>query len=103
MTDTQAFARTMQRELSAFMDKRSPGKRHRRRPVQRPTPPKTKDVLVVKLVVRKRYIAPDEVFYHFSDRLSQLEAEIDAKRAAVEAGYPVFGYVVYVKRGAVAK
>lgn len=98
MTDTQEFARNMQRELNAFNEKRSPGQRPRR-PAKRHAPARNSSVIVVKLVIRKRRIAADEVYYHFSERLSELEAEIEAKRAAVAAGYPVFGHVVYVKRG----
>lgn len=98
MTDTQEFARKMQRELNAFNEKRSPGQRPRR-PAKRHAPAHNRSVIVVKLAVRKRYIAADEYYYHFSERLSELEAEIDAKRAAVADGYPIFGHTVYVKRG----
>ncbi|MGP9633719.1 hypothetical protein ACT3R7_11700 [Halomonas sp. AOP43-A1-21] len=98
MNSSNDFARRMQRELDEFNAKRSPGKRTRR-PATRYQPEPNKHVITVKLVVRKRYIAADEYFYHFSERLSELEAEIEAKRAAVAAGYPIFGYVVYVMRG----
>ncbi|MDX5979612.1 hypothetical protein [Vreelandella alkaliphila] len=96
MTNTQEFARRMKRELDAFNDKRSPGQRPRR-PVKRHKPESARHLLVVKLAVRKKHIAQDEPYYHFSERLSQLEAEIDAKREAVAAGY-IVGHVVFIKK-----
>lgn len=95
--DTKAFARAMERELNAFNEKRRPTRP--RRPKHRAAPSHNRDVIVVKLVVREKQLAADVPFLHISDRLSCLEAEIEARKAARGAGYPVFGHVVYIKRG----
>lgn len=38
---------------------------------------------VIQLIVRNNPIGPEYVFTHVSDKLSRLEAEIDAKKAAL--------------------
>lgn len=48
---------------------------------------------IVRLAVRKKRIAIDEMFEHRSDKLSKLEAQLDAEKAARKAGYPIIGYV----------
>lgn len=52
-----------------------------------------KPVYLVKIAVRKRQLSMDYIFEFYSTKLSRLEAQIDAKKAAKEAGYPIFGHV----------
>lgn len=55
-------------------------------------------VYLVKLGVRKKRIAFDEMFEFESPKLSRLEAQLDAERAARAAGYPIIGYVYSIDR-----
>lgn len=52
-----------------------------------------KPVYLVKLAVRKRQLSMDEIFEYYSPKLSRLEAQIDAEKAAKQAGFPIFGHV----------
>lgn len=52
-----------------------------------------KPVYLVKLAVRKRQLTMDNIFEYYSPKLSRLEAQIDAKKAAKQAGFPIFGHV----------
>lgn len=49
---------------------------------------------IVKLVVRKKKMSMlDEVFEFESPKISELEARLDAEKAARAAGYPIIAYV----------
>ena len=53
---------------------------------------------IVRLAVRRKQIALDEMFEYRSDKLSKLEARLDAEKAAKKAGYPIIGYVYSIDK-----
>ncbi|MCL7942253.1 hypothetical protein M8009_18400 [Halomonas sp. ATCH28] len=54
---------------------------------------------IIKLVVRKKQMSLlDEVFEYQSPKISELEARIDAEKAAKAAGYPIIGYVQSIEK-----
>jgi hypothetical protein len=53
---------------------------------------------IVRLAVRRKQIALDEMFEYKSDKLSKLEARLDAEKAAKKAGYPIIGYVYSIDK-----
>lgn len=59
---------------------------------------KYKTGYLVRLGVRKKRIAYDEMFEYQSDKLSQLEARLEAEKAARKAGYPIIGYVYSIDK-----
>ncbi len=59
---------------------------------------KYKTGYLVRLAVRKKQLAMDEMFEFQSDKLSKLEARLDAEKAAKKAGYPIVGYVYSIDR-----
>ncbi|MGP9796958.1 hypothetical protein ACT3UJ_06335 [Halomonas sp. 86] len=48
----------------------------------------------VTLCVRKKQLAADEKFVHESLKVSKLEAEIEARKAALDAGWPIVTYII---------
>lgn len=55
--------------------------------------PKTKPNHRITLSVRKKEIAHNEKFVFESTKLSKLEAELEARKAANSAGFPIIAYV----------
>jgi hypothetical protein len=55
-------------------------------------------VHIVKLGVRRKPIAINEIFTFESPKISRLEARMDAEKAAREAGYPIVGYLHSIER-----
>ncbi|PMR71729.1 hypothetical protein [Halomonas heilongjiangensis] len=54
---------------------------------------------VIRLAVRKKKMSLlDEIFEYRSPKISELEARLDAERAARAAGYPVIGYVHSIEK-----
>lgn len=53
---------------------------------------------LIRLGVRVKRLAPDVLFEYTSYKLSQLEAKIEAKKAAKEAGYPIIGYIYSIEK-----
>ena len=54
---------------------------------------------IIKLVVREKQMSLlDEVFEYQSPKISELEARIDAEKAAKAAGYPIIGYVQSIEK-----
>ncbi|MDW7748254.1 hypothetical protein [Halomonas sp.] len=54
---------------------------------------------IIKLVVREKKMSLlDEVFEYQSPKISELEARIDAEKAAKAAGYPIIGYVQSIEK-----
>ncbi|MDI5922479.1 hypothetical protein QLQ86_16975 [Halomonas sp. LR5S13] len=54
---------------------------------------------IIKLVVREKKMSLlDEVFEYQSSKISELEARIDAEKAAKAAGYPIIGYVQSIEK-----
>ena len=87
MHDLERFERNTKRHLQRFIE----GK---------PKPPKAEATCstlkgyTVILRVRKKQLAPDESFTHHSTSGSQLLAEIEARKAAKAAGWPIITYVI---------
>lgn len=52
---------------------------------------------LVRLAVRTRKLEADTVFEHRSTSISKLEAQLEAEKAAREAGYPIIGYVIDIQ------
>ncbi len=53
---------------------------------------------VVRLGVRQKRLSLDELFEFRSNKISELEARLDAERAAKKAGYPIIGYVHSIEK-----
>lgn len=54
---------------------------------------------VIKLAVRKKKMSLlDEMFEYHSPKISELEAKIDAEKAAKAAGYLIIGYVHSIEK-----
>lgn len=53
---------------------------------------------LVRLAVRTRKLEADTVFEHRSTSISKLEAQLEAEKAAKQAGYPIIGYVIDIQR-----
>lgn len=54
--------------------------------------------LKVTLKVRKKQLAIDEFFDHTVDTLSELHAEVEARKAARAAGWPIIAYVQDIQK-----
>ena len=54
--------------------------------------------LRVRLAVRTKPLEMDSVFEHVSSSISKVEAQLEAEKAAREAGYPIIGYVIDTER-----
>lgn len=54
--------------------------------------------LKVTLKVRKKQLAADEFFSHTVDTISELQAELEAKKAARAAGWPIIAYVQDIQK-----
>jgi hypothetical protein len=52
---------------------------------------------LVRLAVRTRKLETDTVFEHRSTSISKLEAQLEAEKAAKQAGYPIIGYVIDIQ------
>lgn len=52
---------------------------------------------LVRLAVRTRKLETDTVFEHRSTSISKLEAQLEAEKAARQAGYPIIGYLIEIR------
>jgi len=93
MTDLQQIERSLTEEIKAHEAGLpwAPAKRT-------PAAACNRQQIVVRLAVRTKRLAPDLEFVHYSDKLSTLEAKIDAEKEARHAGYPIIGYVIDVEK-----
>ena len=93
MNDLQRFERSMLDEIQAFHEGKpwAPSRKA-------PEAAVNTQEIVVRVAVRTKRLAPDMEFVHYSSKLSELEAKIDAEKAARKAGYPIIGYVVDIER-----
>ena len=87
MHDLEQFERNAKRHLQRFIE----GKPKPKKP--EPSCSELKGYTVI-LRVRMKQLAPDESFTHFSASGSQLLAEIEARKAAKAAGWPIIAYVI---------
>lgn len=54
---------------------------------------------IIRLAVRKKQMSLlDEIFEHRSPKISELEARLDAEKAARAAGFPVVAYVHSIEK-----
>lgn len=90
--ENQQLHRRLLRERDAYLSPEAT-----RRPAFRPEAP-VRHGYRVELIVRQRGYVSEHLFVHESDKLSQLEARLDAERAAREAGYPVVGRLHAITR-----
>ncbi|PXX94738.1 hypothetical protein [Halomonas sp. LBP4] len=106
-TELSEFEQNMRREIDAFL---KPGKGRESKPlapVAKPArePGRVRQPAgshrtghVIKLAVRKKQLEMDTVFEHVSSSISKLEAQLEAEKAARQAGYPIIGYVIETRR-----
>ena len=87
MQDLELFERNAKRHLERFIE----GKPKPKKP--EPACSGLKGYTVI-LRVRKKQLAPDESFTHHSTSGSRLLAEIEARKAARAAGWPIIAYVI---------
>ncbi|KAA0010254.1 hypothetical protein F0A17_17430 [Billgrantia pellis] len=52
---------------------------------------------LVRLAVRTKQLETDTVFEHRSTSISKLEAQLEAEKAAKQAGYPIVGYLIDIQ------
>ncbi|WP_043532004.1 hypothetical protein [Litchfieldella xinjiangensis] len=71
---------------------------HKARPKHQAKPQSYKIGYIIKLAVRKKRIALDDIFEYQSSKISKFEAMLDAERAARDAGYPIIGHVHSVEK-----
>lgn len=92
--DLNDFEESIRREIDAFT-------KPKKTPTPRPPKPAVSSHRVgyrVKLAVRPRQLALDEVFEYESSSISKLEAQMEAEKAARQAGYPIIGYLIDIER-----
>lgn len=101
------FEQNMQREINAFLNPKKEAEQKTRTPApKRITKPHSarqaatshKTGYVVKLAVRTKRLELDTVFEHRSSSISKLEAQLEAEKAARQAGFPIIGHVIEVQR-----
>ncbi|SEL83653.1 hypothetical protein [Halomonas daqiaonensis] len=113
-TELNEFEQQMRREINDFMDNEQEARRKAatsppewpreagdeakpKAPRSKPGgAPKTGHL--VKLAVRTKQLEMDSVFEHVSSSISKIEAQLEAEKAAREAGYPIIGYVIETQR-----
>ncbi|SDL63330.1 hypothetical protein SAMN05661010_02168 [Modicisalibacter muralis] len=90
MSELEHFERSIKKDIDAFLnpqDKRS-----------KPKPAVSiKTGFLVKLAVRRKRLEADILLEHESSSISKVEAQLEAERAARDAGYPVLGYLVSIE------
>lgn len=87
MDEAKRFEEGLKRHLDHF---NTPEEyRKPTRPAAGPSP--TVGGYQVQLIVRESRMSMDVVFIHESSKLSVLEAQIDAEKAARDAGWPIIG------------
>ncbi|MBW6392569.1 MAG: hypothetical protein LPK08_18095 [Halomonas sp.] len=104
------FEQSVKREIDAFMkpghetspapelpgDKR-PGKQPSKPTAGSESAESYRTGHLVRLAVRTRKLEVDTVFEHRSTSISKLEAQLEAEKAAKQAGYPIIGYVIDIQ------
>lgn len=109
-TELSEFEQVMRREIEDFM---GPDKAGVKRSTPRAAAPSAapapraerskpagapKAGLRIRLAVRTKPLEMDSVFEHVSSSISKVEAQLEAEKAAREAGYPIIGYVIDTER-----
>ncbi|MGQ4880725.1 hypothetical protein ACOJCM_19340 [Billgrantia sp. LNSP4103-1] len=103
------FEQSVKREIDAFMKPGHEPSPSRELPSAKPARQKgTKPAVgesaesyktghLVRLAVRTRKLETDTVFEHRSTSISKLEAQLEAEKAAKQAGYPIIGYLIEIR------
>jgi hypothetical protein len=107
-TELSDFEQSMQREIDAFFKhgRKGADKKGRSSAVNRAAKPRSgkqpsalqRTGHLIKLAVRTKRLEQDTVFEHRSSSISRLEAQLEAEKAARQAGYPIVGYVIEIQR-----
>ncbi|MBB3189909.1 hypothetical protein [Halomonas cerina] len=105
-TELNDFEQNMRREIDAFLKPEKGTEAKASRPARRTASPRPaprdakamKTGHVVRLAVRTKQLELDTVFEHHSTSISKLEAQLEAEKAARQAGYPIIGYVIETRR-----
>ncbi|WP_136246922.1 hypothetical protein [Halomonas borealis] len=100
------FEKSMHEEIDAFLKSESrptkPPQATPRSAPQKPSPStpasEIKTGHIVKLAVRTKQLEQDTAFEHHSASISRLEAQMEAEKAARQAGYPIIGHVIEIQR-----
>ncbi|MFG6177703.1 hypothetical protein ACGTN6_10695 [Halomonas sp. THAF12] len=99
------FEKTMHQEIDAFLKAEPDNAKRSARPspgAEKPDArPKASEIRtghIVKLAVRTKQLEMDTTFEYHSSSISKLEAQMEAEKAARQAGYPVIGYVIDIQR-----
>lgn len=107
-TELSDFEQKMRREIDDFLTpkkKSEEQKAHKPaanraakpKPVSRPAT-SYKTGYLIKLAVRTKPLELDTVFEHRSSSISKLEAQLEAEKAARQAGFPIIGHLIEVQR-----
>ncbi len=102
------FEQSVKREIDAFMKpghepaRELPGGKGAKPKAAKPTAggqsaESYKTGHLVRLAVRTRKLETDTVFEHRSTSISKLEAQLEAEKAAKQAGYPIIGYLIEIR------
>jgi hypothetical protein len=104
------FEQSVKREIDAFMkpghepspSRELPGGKGAKQKAAKPvsagqSAESYKTGHLVRLAVRTRKLETDTVFEHRSTSISKLEAQLEAEKAAKQAGYPIVGYVIDIQ------
>lgn len=102
------FEQSVKREIDAFMkpghepSRELPGSTGAKPPAAKPaaggqSAESYKTGHLVRLAVRTRKLETDTVFEHRSTSISKLEAQLEAEKAAKQAGYPIIGYLIEIR------
>ena len=109
-TELSEFEQVMRRQIEDFMSPRQGDKQRggatAGSPAAEPAPkaPRSKAAGApktghrIKLAVRTKPLEMDTEFEHISTSISKLEAQLEAEKAAKNAGYPIIGYVIETQR-----
>ncbi|MDR5866134.1 hypothetical protein [Halomonas koreensis] len=103
--ELDAFEQTMHQEIDNFL-KAEPGSAKRparpepaaEKSTARPSASEVRTGHIVKLAVRTKQLEMDTAFEHRSSSISKLEAQLEAEKAARQAGYPIIGHVIDIQR-----
>lgn len=104
------FEQSIKREIQAFLkpgqaskpglgsaDKARPAQQRPQSAADKPKAEAYRTGHLVRLAVRTRQLEADTVFEHRSASISKLEAQLEAEKAAKQAGYPIIGYMIDIQ------
>lgn len=89
-TELDQFERQARKRVEEFLNPEIKRQIHTAAP--------TTQGLTVKLAVREKRLAMDQVFVYHSTSISRLEAQIEAEQAARDAGWPIIGFLIDIQQ-----